>query len=183
MDNWKEYLRERFPDNDFSVNRLDDKDNIIEVYAIKSNNTSSQTEIVFEIFKSDNYKELFNVQFFNPNSPVLNESNTKDNYGFDGVGSTFSNENIAHLEDWLLIPITRGWKERTTYYSDKPIKTELIWFQGGNLTEIPLKQNYFKKLGCLALPIVPAVIWWTNWKLKNRTEKTKIEEKVIGPMI
>lgn len=183
MDNWKDYLRERFPDKDFSVDKKDDKNNVIESYSIKSKNTSSQTEIVFEIFKSDTYKELYNVQFFNPNSPILNESNDKDNYGFDGQESTFNKENIAHLEDWLLIPITHGWTERTTYYSDKPVKTELIWFQRGKMTEIPLKQNYLEKFGCLTFPIIPVVIWWTNWKLKHWTEKIKVNEKIIGPMI
>lgn len=183
MDNWKEYLFDRFPDSDFAVEHIDNRNDIIESYSIKRKNSDSKTEIVFEIFKSDNYKELINVLFYNPNSPMLNESNNEDKYGFDGQGSSFNNENLIHLNDWLLIPLKYGWTEKTTYYADRPIKTDLIWIQRGKMTEIPLKQNYLDKFGCLAFPIIPFVTWWTNWKLKHKTKNVRVDERVISPMI
>lgn len=182
MNNWKDYLFEKFTDSDFVVEHLDDKYDIIERYSIKRKNSSITTEIVFEIFKSDNYKDLFNVLFYNPDSPIWNESNNEDMYGFDGQGSTFNNENVIHLNDWLLIPLKHGWTEKTTYYADKPIKTDLIWIKNGKLIEIPIKQNYLEKFGCLTLPLIPFVIWWTNWKLKQKPTKVRIDERVIAPM-
>jgi hypothetical protein len=183
MDNWKEFLFNKFPDSDFLVQKTDKGDESIESYSIKRKNSTSRTEIVFEIFKTDDFKELFNVLFYNPDSPILNESNDQDKYGFDGQGSTFNSDNMEHLNDWLQIPLIHGWTERTTYCADKPIKTDLIWIQRGKLTVIPLRQNYLDKFGCLILPITPFVTWWTNWKLKHKTADVRIEEKTIGPMI
>jgi hypothetical protein len=183
MDNWKEYLFDKFPDGDFLVEQIDKGNDSIESYSIKRKNSTNQTEIVFEIFKTDDYKELFNVLFYNPDSPMLNESNEQDKYGFDGQGSTFDKENLLQLNDWLQIPLIHGWTERTTYYVDRPIKTDLIWIQRGKLTEIPLKQNYLDKFGCLTFPIIPFVTWWTNWKLKHMTKQVRIDERIIRPMI
>ena len=183
MDNWKEFLFNKFPDSDFLVKQTDKGNEYIESYSIKRKNSTSQTEIVFEICKTDDYKELFNVLFYNPDSPMLNESNEQDKYGFDGQGSTFDSVNLEHLNDWLQIPLIHGWTEKTTYYADRPIKTDLIWIQKGKRTEIPLKQNYLDKFGCLVFPIIPFVVWRTNWKLKHKTAEMRIEEKTIGPMI
>jgi hypothetical protein len=182
MNNWKEYLFDKFPGSDFLVKQNDKGNDFIESYSIKRKNSTSQTEIVFQIFKTDDYKELFNVLFCNPDSPMLSESNDQDKYGFDGQGSTFDKENLVHLDDWLQMPLVHGWTEKTTYYRDRPIKTDLIWIQGGQLTEIPLKQNYLDKFGCLTFPIIPFVTWWTNWKLKHWAENVRIEERKIGAM-
>lgn len=36
MDNWKEYLFDKFPDRDFSVDRIDNKNDFVESYSIKT---------------------------------------------------------------------------------------------------------------------------------------------------
>ncbi len=184
MKNWKEYLFKKFSDSGiFQVDLVDNEDEFIETYSIKRKDSHSNTEIIFEIFKSDNYTELFNITFYNPDSPIHNEENKLDIHGFDGQGSTFNDESIEHHDDWLNIPLIHGWTEKTTFYKDSPVKTELIWIQNGKTVEIPLKQNYLDNLGCLFFPFVPIVIWWTHLKLKMNKDEVKIDQRIIKPMI
>jgi hypothetical protein len=157
--NWKEYFQLKFLNNpSFKVDVIEE--DIIEGYRITSAYDTSQTEILFKIF-SDNgqYQELFDVHFNNPDSPDLASENSKNTSGFDGQGSTFNQKNLNDLDDWITIPINKGWIERTTYLDNKKIKTDCVWVQNGDEVIIPIKSHYLDGYGCLMIPIVPIKIY------------------------
>ncbi|MGQ7947580.1 hypothetical protein [Flavobacterium sp. WC2509] len=184
-DNWKDYFIKKFSENNiFDIQEFDVENEYVESYNITLKDKSSKTEIIFQIFKKDiPYLELHDIRFNNPNSPKLTENNTKDPNGFDGVGSEFNLKNVIDVEDWLNIPLNYGWKEKTTYYNGKELKTEAIWKQNGKISEIPIKQNYLEKYGCLSFPIVPFAIFWNSQKIKLFPKKIEIKIIEIEPMI
>lgn len=181
MTNWKEYLQTKFSD-DKKFHMKEFSDNNFDVFQISSANNKSETQIIFKVFKNTNYSNVFNVQFLNPNSPILAESDSKDEYGFDGIDDYFSANSIENMDDLLDIPLRHGWTERTTYYNSKEVQTECIWQRDGKIIEIPIKQNYLENYGCLMSLFVLPMIVWTNYKLKN-SRKTSYIDKVIKPML
>ena len=183
-ENWKDYLVKKFQnDETYNVEEFDKENDYIESYKITLQNKTSETEIIFQIFKKEiPYVEIHDVVFNNPKSPKLTEDNLKNIYGFDGVGSVFNKENLENIEDWLNIPLKYGWKEKTIYFNGRELKTNAIWKQNGKIHEIPIRQNYLDKFGCLTFPLVPFIIFWNSQKLKIFPKKidTKIIE--IKPM-
>lgn len=183
--NWKDYFLDKFSDNElFKVEQFDMDDKFLESYRVTSNKGKSKTEIIYQMhIDGIKYVELFDVHFNNPKSPKLTEENKSNNYGFDGQGSTFSEKHLKDLNNWIEIPISKGWLEKTTYYDGKEIKTECIWTQDNKLEVIPIDQKYLANYGCLLFPIVPLKIFLTNRKLKRNEEKVTVLENTIEPMI
>jgi hypothetical protein len=183
-DNWKDYLIKKFQsDETYNVEEFDVENDYIESYKITLKNKTSDTEIIFQIFKKEiPYVEIHDVVFNNPKSPKLTEDNLKNSYGFDGVNSVFNKENLVNIEDWLDIPLKYGWKEKTTFFNGKELKTNAIWRQDGKIHEIPIRQNYLDKFGCLTFPLVPFVIFWNSQKLKMYPKKTETKIIEIKPM-
>jgi hypothetical protein len=182
--NWKEYIFNKFGDKStFIIEQIEKENKSFDIYRVTLINEKSQTEIIVQIFLDTNYTELHDVQFNNPNSPRLTESNKSNDYGFDGLGSTFNQKNLEDLDDWINIPICHGWTEKTIYYQNKELKTNCYWIHHGQTVEIPIKQNYLENLGCLFFPIIPLKIYLTDLKLKRNNDKVRVEEKVIEPMI
>ncbi|WP_436516113.1 hypothetical protein [Ekhidna sp. To15] len=109
--NWKDYLEQKFMvDPTFKVDQIDKDDKFLESYRITIADESSDTEIIFRThIDGIKYVELFDVHFNNSESPELSNGNKNNAYGFDGQGSTFNQKHINELEDWLAIPIERGW--------------------------------------------------------------------------
>ncbi len=181
--NWKEYLTYKFPNSEFTVERIDEDDKFLESYRITRTDNASETEIIFRIhIDGIDYVELFDVHFNHPKSPELTNENKNNDYGFDGQGSTFSQKHVEELEDWLAIPIERGWTERTTYINNKKIKTECIWLQRGKENAIPIKQDYLNNYGCLMAPIIPLKTFLIARKIRQHPEQVKIQEETIEPM-
>lgn len=182
--NWKDYFFDKFSDREkYEIEHFDKGNKHIENYRVTLKYLTSKTEIIFQIFTEKiPYVEIFDVHFNHPDSPVLTSENKSNNYGFDGLGSAFNYENLADLDDWINIPLYRGWTEKTTYFKGKPNRTDAIWFQAGKTREIPLTQNYLKKYGCLMFPIVPFIILWNSKQLQWNKDKITTDVKVIPPM-
>ncbi|MFV1885501.1 MAG: hypothetical protein ACMZ7B_13510 [Balneola sp.] len=183
--NWKDYFLDKFSDKElFKVELFDLDDKFLENYRVTTNKEDSETEIIYQIhIDGIKYVELFDVHFNNPKSPKLTAENKSNNYGFDGQGSTFNEKNLIELDDWIEIPISKGWTEKTTYYDGQEVKTECIWTQDNKSEVIPIDQKYLDNYGCLLFPIVPFKIILTNRKLKRNIEKVTTVENVIEPMI
>mgnify|MGYP001178210827 CR=1 FL=1 len=183
--NWKDYFLDKFSDKElFKVEPFDLDDRFLESYRVTTNQEDNETEIIYQMhIDGIKYVELFDVHFNNPKSPKLTDENNANNYGFDGRGSTFNEKHLKDLDDWIEIPISKGWIEKTTYYDGKEIKTECIWIQDNKSQVIPIGQKYLDKYGCLLFLIVPLKIFLTDRKLKRNAEKVTVVENVIEPMI
>jgi hypothetical protein len=183
--NWKEYFNEKFSDTkNFSIEQFDINDENLENYRVTSNDENCDTEIIIRLFKNKkSYLEIFDAYFNNPVSPKLTEDNKSNEFGFDGQGSTFNETNFIDLDDWLNIPIYKGWIERTTFYEDREIKTDCIWNQEDKTEVIPIKQNYLDNIGCLLFFLKPFKIRMMNRKLKLNPDKVRFIENKISPMI
>ena len=184
LNNWKDYLLHKFPETIFNLKQFDLEDEYVESYKVTLKNNLSKTEIIFQIFKNKiPYVEIHDVKFNNPLSPKLTFENTKNPYGFDGVGSEFNLKNLTNINEYLNIPLKYGWKEKTIFFNEKELKTNAIWKQDGKIFEIPIKQNYLKGYGCLSVPIIPIIIFWNSQKIKLFPNKVKSEINVIEPML
>ena len=182
--NWKDYFLDKFSDNElFEVEQFDLDNGFLESYRITTQFGEKETEIVFQMLIDEiKYVELFDIHFNNPKSPKLTIANKKD-YGFDGEGSTFNEINLKEIDDWIEIPISKGWIEATTYFNDKEIKTECTWTQNEKSETIEIDQKYLENYGCLLFPIVLVKIFLTDMKLKRNPNKVKVIKNVIEPMI
>jgi hypothetical protein len=183
--NWKDYFLDKFSNKElFKVEQFDLDNRFLESYRVTTNNEDSETEIIYQIhIDGIKYVELFDVHFNNPKSPNLTKENKLNNYGFDGLESTFNEKHLKDLDDWIEIPISKGWIEKTTYYDGKEIKTECIWIQNNKSEVIPIDQKYLDNYGCLLFPIVPLKIFLIDIKLKRNVDKVTLVENHIEPMI
>ncbi len=183
--NWKDYFLDKFSDKElFKVEQFDLDDKFLESYRVTTKQEDSETEIIYQmLIEGIKYVELFVVHFNNPMSPKLTDNNRSNNYGFDGQGSIFNEKHLKHLDDWIEIPISKGWIEKTTYYDGKEIKTECIWTKNNKPQIVPIDQKYLDNYGCLLFPVVPLKIFLTNRKLKRNADKVTVVENVIKPMI
>jgi hypothetical protein len=182
--NWKDYFLDKFSNKElFKIEQFDLDDKFLESYRVTTNNEDNETEIIYQMhIDGIKYVELFDVHFNNPKSPKLTDENKSNDYGFDGRGSTFNKKHLSELDDWIEIPISKGWTEKTTYYDGKEMKTECIWIQDNESVAIAVDQKYLDNYGCLLMPIVPFKIILTNRKLKRNTDKVKVVENVVEPM-
>ncbi|MDV7187932.1 hypothetical protein R3X25_11625 [Lutibacter sp. TH_r2] len=182
--NWKDYFLDKFADKEiFEVEQLNLDDNFLESYRVTSKLGESETEIIFQMhidrFK---YLELFDVYFNNPKSPKL-ENDNESNYGFDGQGSTFNVKHLKEIDEWIDIPVSKGWIETTTYFDEKEIKTECTWIQDNKSIICPIDQKYLDNYGCFLFPIIPLKIFLTDIKLKKNPGRVKVVENVVEPMV
>lgn len=182
--NWKDYFIDKFSDNElFEVEQFDLAEGFLESYRITSKFGESETEIIFQMhIDGIKYVELFDIHFNNPKSPKLTNAN-KNDFGFDGQGSTFSEKNLKEIDDWIEIPISKGWTETTICFNDKEIKTECTWTQNNKSITIPIDQKYLENYGCLLFPIIPIKVFLTNIKLKKNSDKVKITKNIIEPIL
>ena len=182
--NWKDYFLDKFSDKElFDVEQFDLDNSFLESYRVTSKSGESKTGIIFQMhIDGIKYVEIFDVHFNNPKSPKLENENKSNGYGFDGQGSTFNEKHLKEIDDWIEIPVSKGWTETTTYYDGEELKTECIWIQENKSEIIPIDQKYLDNYGCLLFPIIPLKIFLTNRKLKRNPDKVKIAENVIEPM-
>jgi hypothetical protein len=186
INNWKEFVFEKFGDNNiFLIEKKLHTNPHIDEYQVSIKDKSNETKIIFQLNNWNSAKwRIYNVFFSNPNSPKLTDSNRSEkNRDFDGEDSIFNQHNLIEIEDWIKIPLYYGWKERTTFYNEVEIKTDCFWIQDGNIEEIPIKQNYLNNYGCMLFPFIPIKIWLTNRKLKRNSDKVRIEQHIIQPML
>jgi len=183
--NWKDYFLDKFSDNDlFDIKQFDVDDSFLESFRVTANSGESQTEIIYQMhIDGIKYVELFDVHFNNPMSPKLENKNKSNDYGFDGQGSTFNEKHLKEIDDWIEIPISKGWTETTTHFDGKEIKTECTWIQNNKSTIIPIDQKHLDNYGCFLFPIVPVKIFLTNRNLKKKHDKVKLVEHLIEPMV
>lgn len=183
--NWKDYFLDKFSNKDlFIVEQLDLDKIFLESYRVTSKNGECETEIIYQMHIDEiKYIELYDVHFNNPNSPKHTNENKSNQYGFDGQGSTFNEINLINLDEWIEIPLSKGWIEATTFFEGKEIKTECTWTQNNKSVTIPITQEYLEKYGCLLFPIIPLIVFLTNRKLRKNPTKVKVDKKVIPPMV
>jgi hypothetical protein len=183
--NWKEYFKDKFSNTKyFSIEQFDKNDENLEKYRVTSIDKNCQAEIIVSFFKKDeSYFEIFDIHFNNPNSPKLTEDNKLNEYGFDGKGTTFSQKNLRAIDDWINIPVFKGWIEQTIFYDDQEIKSDCIWIQDNKEEVIPIRQNYLDNSGCLLFFLIPIKITIMNRKLKSNPNKIKIKKTELIPMV
>jgi hypothetical protein len=181
-DNWKDYFETKFGDKTlFQFKQIDEDNQYLYSIVYESTNEEIETSIVVRIFYADNFTEIHDIYFTNPNSPKWTLENEQNSHGWDGQGSTFNYENLVEVEEWLDIPLNLGWTETTYFFDGIEKKTEISWTNGGNHSII-IKQNYLENYGCLMFPIVPFVIMSNSiiWKIyPNRITK---EDRVVKPV-
>ena len=165
---WKDFFDLKTQDEKF-IKKIEIKGNL-EYHVIEEKQPQIGTEIILIYLRDSNYKDMFDVQFKNPNSPAFSLDQESNPYGFDGIESKFTDKNIKYMEEWIDIPLKHGWTEELVYLNNKHIFSNLAWLQGKEKIEFSitvLKGHGFK---------------YRYSMLFNR-DAIKKEKRIIEPLI
>ncbi|MER2998745.1 hypothetical protein [Pontibacter populi] len=113
MNNWKEYLERKFSDT--SLYEIEDKTDLNSsgFYTIKSK--TNQTIIDF-IWPDEDWYTIEDIQFYSKSANGW--SGEFDNLEFN----SFNPRSVSYVDEWLSIPINKGWISEEFYINEKLFK-------------------------------------------------------------
>ncbi|SNZ00970.1 hypothetical protein [Flagellimonas pacifica] len=163
MNNWKEYIEQKFqPQSDFQIED-GTFDNGNGIYRLTHNLTGT----IFDfIYPDEDWKKIGDVQFYNPK--------TKGNSG-EFWESKFSEIEKKKLDDFLEPAMKTGWSSQDFYIANKHYKSYVYWnqkFTGDRF-------DYNTGFGCFSVLIFP--YFWINTMLKKRRIISGMKEVIIEP--
>ena len=169
--NWREYFDDKLADE--RSLRLQHSDNST---LISSEATDIDT--VIEILYGDGDGDLHDILFWNPESPGWTKDVKRERRlgeGFYFSERAFTPENIPGMEDWLAIPLYRGWSEEVAYLKGKHVKSRVRWQQDGKTVEFPVTME---DVGC-AMSIFQAL------RHSDRLNRGQMQKRsiTIKPMV
>lgn len=116
MKNWKDHFLNYFSDK--SQFRISCDSGMITIH---SANQNISTELTFT-FCDDNYEELEEIIF--SNGFLKSESYCTEYFG----GKPYVKENIRIVDDFIKIPVEKGWIEKDFYLiGEQPYKTQFFY--------------------------------------------------------
>ena len=182
---WDEYINDKFPISEFDISE-DNTTSSTNIITVTVKDRTSKTKIVFDFPASG----LCRVCFYNPDSPLHNADNNKERLrALMYSDYELTTENLMATNEYLDIPLYLGWTEQGTYYKEKLIRSEILYYDGVAWQTTLVKQNlsWFDKVGCLlsffAWPILYVQYRLVKHRLNKDNKNVKITTAQVLPMM
>jgi len=181
---WKEYIEHKFPSINFTV-RLEPA-NSTETYIVTCKEGKSATRIYLELFDDSTCR----VTFDNPASPLsikLGEEERQRAILY--ADYTLEDTQLLATDSYIHIPLYCGWNEKLTYYTNKLLREEMLYYKAGKFEHLHTNTyywNWYKKAGCLLFPIVLPALWIESRIVKRKISQgknIKIQSTEVLPML